>query len=187
MTEALLIVDAQNDFLPGGALPVPNGDQIIEPILNVRDKFDYAIITFDAHPEDHCSFKENGGIWPKHCVVDTHGYYYPLEIFSIASGFVFKGRSRHFDSYSAFYDDGGGASTDLTEQLRDKDIDTLYVCGLATEYCVKFTVLDALKNGFKVVVLVDAIRGINNKDESDALKEMKEAGAIISQTSKVEL
>ncbi len=178
MRSAFLWVDVQNDFLPGGSLAVPDGDKILKEILDVSngDPHIPRIWTMDWHPANHCSFST----WPAHCIQWTEGADISSAFDSIREGdfVVKKGKNPKFDSYSAFYDDGG-ESTGLTQFLRLRRCDTLYVGGLATEYCVKATVLDAIKDGFKVVVLADCCRGITEDGSKIALQEMFTAGAAI--------
>jgi len=180
MKSAVLIVDAQNDFMEFGALEVPGSNRILQPIVNIvsADKFP-VFWTLDSHPRDHCSFKRNGGQWPDHCIEDSYGWeIHPKldEYISDKDMMVYKGQDPKFDSYSGFYDDGGN-STHLDKELVKAKIDHLYVCGLATEYCVKFTVLDALAAGFKVSVVLNAIKGIDPVEEIKAIEEMAKEGA----------
>jgi len=177
--KALLIVDPQNDFMPGGSLAVPDGDQIIPFINNHRDYYEMVVWTKDWHPEKHCSFKENGGIWPRHCVQFTQGAWYHQKLdFRAGDYVVTKGKDKKFDSYSAFKDDGG-TFTGLKELLDNKGIKEIDVCGLALEYCVKFTVMDALALGFKVNLITAGCRGLQEEDIQKALSEMEQAGATI--------
>ena len=184
--DALLIVDFQNDFTPGGALPVGCGDEIAEPINAIADRFDVVFATRDWHPPDHGSFEgvevdpakwhgvDPPSIWPVHCVQGTPGAkLHPSLDQSNVDEIVDKGQDPNTQGYSAF--DG----TTLAEMLRDRGVDDVYVAGLATDYCVKNTVLDALDEGFQVTVLTDAVRGIDAErgDVERALKEMRRAGA----------
>lgn len=177
MTTALLVVDAQNDFMPGGALAVPEGDQII-PAINVAIiNFNQIIWTRDWHPEDHCSFEDNGGTWPVHCVAETPGAQINGKLPVSKKHHIWdKATSSKADAYSPFQNENGKKSG-FVKFLNGLKVKELYICGLATEYCVKATVLDALKAGFKVVVITDAIHGIAPQDTKDALKEMIDAGA----------
>ncbi|OGN08952.1 MAG: hypothetical protein A3J46_05670 [Candidatus Yanofskybacteria bacterium RIFCSPHIGHO2_02_FULL_41_11] len=195
MKKALLIVDVQNDFCPGGALAVPDGDQVIEPLNRVivlrAIISDWLVIpSRDWHPADHCSFKEQGGLWPPHCVQGTVGAsFHPnllLLLSSIERG-IRKGFRQDEDSYSAF--DGSMALdwdkfTSLEKFLRQKEVTEVYIGGLATDYCVKATALDAVKKGFKTFLLLDACRAVNvNPGDGDsAVDEMSEAGVIITNT-----
>ncbi len=177
--KTLLVVDAQKDFMPGGSLAVPGGDEIVPYINNIRNSYDKIFWTKDWHPADHCSFKENGGIWPIHCVKMSKGseFHDNLEVHT-DEYIVTKGKDPQFDSYSAFLDEGErhtGLSY-LLHQLKIKEFD---VCGLATEYCVKFTVIDALILGFRVNLLQAGCRGIKTEDANIAIGYMKRAGAIL--------
>jgi nicotinamidase/pyrazinamidase len=183
--DALIIVDVQNDFCPGGALGVEDGDEII-PVLNrYIDRFRAArlpvIATRDWHPERTSHFKSFGGVWPAHCVQGTAGAAFHSDLRLAGDVIVMsKGMGADEDSYSAFQgkDDSG---TPLAELLRRFGVRRIFVGGLATDYCVKQTTLDALAHGFEVVVLGAAIRGVNLSpgDSEKALGEMSEAGATI--------
>jgi len=175
---ALIIVDVQKDFCPGGALPVPKGAEVV-PILNrYIERFKrvggpvYA--TRDLHPPDHVSFKSQGGIWPAHCVKGTDGAeFHPALKLPRNTRIVSKATERNQEAYSGFQ------GTDLQQDLKKKDVETAFVGGLATDYCVKSTVLDALGFGFKAVLLKDAVRGVNLKpdDSEKAIEEMVKKGA----------
>ncbi len=177
--DALLIVDVQKDFLPGGALSVGKGDMIIGPINRLIAIFAErslpVIATRDWHPKDHSSFEEFGGIWPRHCVVDSKGAGFPEELELPGDTIIIsKGTRREKDAYSGF------EGTTLYECLKKLDIGRLFVAGLATDYCVLNTVLDALRLGFECVVVEDAIRPVDVRkgDGERAIKRMKEKGAI---------
>lgn len=176
--DALIIVDVQRDFCPGGTLPVPNGDAVV-PVLNeyikiFRKAGASIYATRDWHPPNHASFKEKGGIWPTHCVQDTEGakFHPELELPKVAV-VVSKATDPEKDAYSGF------ESTNLKEELEGKRIKRVFIGGLATDYCVKSTILDAVKQGFETVLLQDAIRGVNLKphDDERAIKGMVAAGA----------
>lgn len=176
--DALIIVDVQRDFCPGGTLPVPNGDAVV-PVLNgyikiFRKAGASIYATRDWHPPNHASFKEKGGIWPTHCVQDTEGakFHPELELPKVAV-VVSKATDPEKDAYSGF------ESTNLKEELEGKRIKRVFIGGLATDYCVKSTILDAIKQGFETVLLQDAIRGVNLKphDDERAIKGMVAAGA----------
>ena len=180
---ALLLVDVQNDFCPGGALPVPDGDKVVVPLNRLASCFEAAGLTViasrDWHPEVTCHFREFGGAWPPHCVKDSSGaaFHHALRLPG-ATVIISKGISPDSDSYSAF----DGRSEDgmsLDETLSVMNIRKLYVGGLATDYCIRSSVLDALSAGYEVTVLVDAIAGvdINPGDSEKALDEMRLAGA----------
>lgn len=187
--EALIIVDVQNDFCPGGSLAVPDGDRVIPVIQQWVDRFQqqgHAIITTqDAHPSDHMSFRERGGPWPPHCVVGTRGFDLHPGLNLPPHAVVHKGYERDHDAYSGFEGTVQWLSTELPEPvslqdyLRSEGVDTVYVAGLATDYCVKATVLDALKAGFDTAVIADGVRGVDVQpgDSEKALAEMVRRGA----------
>ncbi len=174
---ALVVVDIQNDFCPGGALPVAEGDKVV-PILNKYiEKFRNAgapiIFTRDWHPPDHSSFKAQGGPWPPHCVQNSEGARFHPNLLIPQEGEIVSKADKRDEAYSFF------KGTDLATKLRGRGIKRLLVGGLATDYCVKETVLDGLKYGFEVFHLDDASRGVNvNPDDSEqALREMVAKGA----------
>jgi nicotinamidase/pyrazinamidase len=176
MAEALVIVDFQNDFTPGGALAVAEGDQIAERVneLAADPRFEFVIATRDWHPRDHGSFKEQGGIWPVHCVQDTEGAeLHPALDRSNVDLVLDKGEDPATDGYSGF------EGTGLEGLLRERGIDRLTLVGLATDVCVKNTALDALRAGFEVSVDEQGVRGVELEpgDSERALEAMKEAGA----------
>jgi nicotinamidase/pyrazinamidase len=177
--DALLIVDVQRDFLPGGALAVANGDEVV-PVLNrylelARAKGLPVIASRDWHPPDHCSFRARGGPWPVHCVAGTAGAAFApgLELPREAE-IVSKATGADADAYSAF------EGTGLGQRLRERGVQRLLIGGLATDYCVLNTVRDALKEGFQVLLLEDAIRAVDVKpgDGSRAARGMRDAGAV---------
>ena len=177
-TDALIVVDVQNDFCPGGALPVPAGDQVV-PFLNdyiamFRKANAGLFATRDWHPPNHISFKDHGGRWPPHCIQNTHGamFHHDLKLPNDAT-IVSKAIDPLKEAYSGF--DG----TKLVNMLRTRGTTRVFVGGLATDYCVKNTVLDALKLGFDAVLLSDAIAGINAEpnDAAKAVNEMLRNGA----------
>jgi len=174
--KALIVVDLQYDFMPGGSLPVPEGDKIYQQINTIRDSFDLVVFTSDWHPANHCSFKENGGIWPVHCVQYTEGAQIDKRVIRNNDIVITKGVNQDVDSYSGFWDNERKHKTDLDSILLMRKIDTVYVCGLATDYCVKFTALDAKELGYNTYVITDACKGVNMNpgDVEKAIKEMKE-------------
>ena len=180
MIDALLIVDPQVDFCPGGALPVPGGDAIFPAVNRAALILPWTVASRDWHPPDHVSFQAQGGPWPVHCVAGTHGaeFHAALDTGRVAKVFS-KGSDPAREAYSAF--DG----TDLAGWLRERHVGRLYVSGLATDYCVRASVLDALHDGFPVVVLEDAIGAVDVTpgDGERALAEMREAGAAVSRSS----
>jgi nicotinamidase/pyrazinamidase len=174
---ALVIVDVQYDFLPGGALGVPGGDEIIPVITELAPQYDLVVCTQDWHPRNHCSFAANGGPWPEHCVENTHGAALPDEIRDVAEYFVFKGTHERIEAYSGFH------GTELADDLRAAGVTAVTVVGLATDYCVRATALDAAAAGFDTAVIPDACRAVNINpgDETAALLDMIAAGVTIGQ------
>lgn len=176
---ALILVDIQNDFCPGGALGVSDGDQIVPAVNRLIPEFPLVISTQDWHPANHISFKQQGGPWPPHCVQRTSGaeLHPDLRTDTIAHHFR-KASSPEKDDYSEFEGkDARGRSLD--ELLRSQGVNTLYVVGLATDYCVLETVLDGIKYGYEVHAVTDAMRAVNvNPDDGEkALQKMVEHGA----------
>ena len=194
----LLLIDLQNDFLPGGTLAVPGADELVPVVNALMPGFDLVVATQDWHPPDHGSFAANHPgrdlfetidldglsqtLWPVHCVRNTGGALFAptLETRRIARVFP-KGTNPRIDSYSGFHDNGHRNSTGLGDWLRAQGVKRLSVAGVATDYCVKFTVLDALAEGFAVDVLARACRGVNLTpgDCERALEEMRAAGAAL--------
>lgn len=175
--DALLCVDVQNDFLPGGSLGVPQGDAVVEPLNRCLRRFTRlglpVFATRDWHPPHHVSFAERGGPWPPHCVADTPGARFaPTLRLPANATIVSKATTPERDAYSGF--DG----TDLAARLRALAVRRLFVGGLATEYCVLATVRDALARGFAVVLLTDAVRAVEPRDSEGALQEMLRLGAV---------
>lgn len=195
---ALILVDLQNDFFPGGSLAVKEGDQVL-PAINALLKmpFDLIIATKDYHPPLHVSFASTHGkkvgdviennessqiLWPNHCIQGTKGSdFAPGWDSSLVHQVVHKGTNLTVDSYSTFFDNGRKQETGLNQLLKDLGIKTIYIAGLATDYCVKYSVLDALDLGFKVNVVKEGCRpvNLNPEDEENALQEMRENGASI--------
>jgi nicotinamidase/pyrazinamidase len=181
--KALLVVDVQNDFCPGGALGIPGGDKIV-PVVNrcidyFRKKKLPIFFTRDWHPVRTTHFKDFGGVWPVHCIRNSRGsQFHPALKIPKEGVLLYKGMDPEKDAYSSFHaEDEKGR--DLAKVLKLIGIKELYIAGLATDYCVKFTTRDALKHGFKVKVLIDAIKGVDLKpgDSEKALKEMFKQGA----------
>jgi nicotinamidase/pyrazinamidase len=182
--DALVIVDVQNDFCPGGALAVEGADEVV-PVLNEYIEHFAAVglpifVTRDWHPRKTSHFKTYGGVWPAHCVQDTVGAEFHRDLkLSPDMIVVSKGSAADEDSYSAFQarDDAG---VPVAELLRRLNVGRIFVGGLATDYCVKYTALDALQAGFAVVLLLDAIRGVDLQpgDSARALAEVRAAGAM---------
>lgn len=201
--KAMIVVDVQYDFLPGGALEVPEGDKILPVINKLMPEFDLVVATQDWHPEDHGSFaanhegKEVGDVteldgleqilWPVHCVQGSRGAEFSDELDQSQITKVFrKGTEAHIDSYSGLYDNGHRKSTGLAEYLRERHVEEVYIAGLAADYCVKFTALDAVEEGFKTHLFRDGTRAVNMDpgDFDKAIKEMAEKGVKIISSEK---
>jgi nicotinamidase/pyrazinamidase len=174
--EALIAVDVQNDFCAGGALEVPDGDAVVDPINRLAAQVPFVVATRDWHPPDHDSFREQGGPWPVHCVRETGGAeLHPRLHTSELDAIVDAGREADHEGYSGFED------TELERMLRDQGVDKVHIAGLALDYCVKETALDARRAGFDVVLHLGATRAINAApgDDERALAELREAGVEI--------
>lgn len=194
--KALLIIDMQNDFMPGGALAVPGGDQIIPLVNKLQEKFKLVIATQDWHPENHLSFAENHHnknefdvidlegieqtLWPVHCIQTSDGAdFHPHLNASRIEAIFRKGTDPKIDSYSGFYDNAHRKSTGLSGYLKEKGVTSIYFCGLAAEYCVGFSVLDALEEGFKVTLFEDATRALDDAAfETMKTKILEKGGRI---------
>jgi len=200
--KALILVDIQNDFLPGGALAVPDGDKVIPLANKLQPLLPLVVATQDWHPANHGSFAAshpgknvfeqidlNGlpqTLWPVHSVQNTKGAELAATLNRDRIAKVFpKGTDASIDSYSGLFDNGHRRSTGLGEWLKAKGVSEVYVCGLATDYCVKFTALDAVQFGFKTFLIEDASRGVNLQpdDVSNAIAEMKRAGVTVVQSA----
>ncbi len=186
-SDALIIVDVQNDFLPGGALAVPHGDAIV-PVLNqyIECFCRHGLPVFatrDWHPANHCSFHDQGGPWPAHCVAGTNGAEFPPTLHLPADVRVIsKAGQPEKDAYSGF--DG----TALHDALQEAGASRLFIGGLATDYCVLSTVQDALRLGYRVCLLADAIRAVNVNDGDDvrAVADMRAAGAVVIRVAQLQ-
>jgi nicotinamidase/pyrazinamidase len=185
--DALLVVDVQRDFLPGGALAVPDGDRIVPVLQRHLERFERAgrpiLFTRDWHPADHMSFRAQGGPWPPHCVAGTPGAgFAPGLDLPAAAQLVSKGTRPDAEAYSGF------EGTGLAARLRQQGVQRLFVGGLATDYCVRATVLDALREGFEVLLLGDAVRAVDVRpgDGECALRDMLQAGAGITCHEQIE-
>jgi nicotinamidase/pyrazinamidase len=180
--DALVLVDVQHDFLPGGALGVAEGERIFDPIDALAPRFARVYATRDWHPADHSSFAAQGGPWPVHCVAESHGaaFHERLPLQQV-DRVIDKGIAVETDGYSGF------AATALDDDLREHGVKRVFVCGLATDYCVKATALDAKAAEFDVVVLEDASAAVNVQpgDETRALDELRAAGVAIARSSDV--
>jgi nicotinamidase/pyrazinamidase len=174
--DGLIVVDVQNDFCAGGALPVPDGDAVVDPINGLAAQYPFVVATRDWHPANHNSFRDQGGPWPPHCVQGTGGAELHSKLHtSELDAVVDAGREPDHEGYSGF------EYTELERLLRDQGVDTVHVAGLALDYCVKETALDARRLGFDVVLHVGATRAIDAKpgDGERALEELREAGVQI--------
>jgi nicotinamidase/pyrazinamidase len=173
LVDGLIVVDVQNDFCPGGALAVPGGDAVVEPINRLMDEVGLVVATRDWHPPDHGSFAEQGGPWPVHCVRDTPGAQLHSGLRSEAvDAVVDKGRDAGLEGYSGF------EATELEELLRSHDVDRVHVAGLALDYCVRATALEARERGFDVVVHTGATRAIGDADA--VLDDLRQAGVQVA-------
>jgi nicotinamidase/pyrazinamidase len=188
MTKALIIVDVQYDFLPGGALAVPDGDKIIDPILRLENSkfYDYVVCSADYHPKNHSSFIENGGQWPTHCIQGTKGATVEHSILAVSEYYVQKGSNPEREAYSAF-DGFVYAGRDiiyehppLSEFLASKNVNRVDVCGLALDYCVAATAISAARNKFETHVWLDLTRPVDYISACEAITEMQAAGVTFN-------
>ncbi len=202
--KALVVVDVQRDFVPGGALAVPAGDEVVPVANSLMKRFELVVATQDWHPPDHLSFAANHPgrqvgdrvvvdgleqvLWPVHCVQETRGAAFAEGLDTSRIGHVVrKGTDPRIDSYSGFYDNARRKTTGLHEYLRGRGVGTVYVLGLATDYCVRFTVQDALRLGYETYLVVDGCRAVNLAagDGAQAVAEMRAAGAKIVTSEEV--
>ena len=202
--KALILVDIQNDFVTGGALAVPEGETIIPTVNQLQKHFELIIATKDWHPEEHGSFAANHSdkqpgeridlhgleqvLWPIHCVQETEGAEFVAELDTSKVDMIFvKGTDETIDSYSGFFDNGHRKSTGLGQYLKAKQVTEVYVVGLATDYCVKFTALDALELGFETYLIEDASKGVNlaEGDVEKAVAEMRKKGVQVIQSTEM--
>lgn len=202
--KALIIVDVQNDFVPGGALAVQEGDQVVPVINRLQQHFDFIVATQDWHPRDHGSFAANHTgrqpgemidlyglrqvLWPVHCVQGSTGAEFHPDLYKSNWKAIFrKGSDKTVDSYSGFFDNGRRGDTGLGAFLEAEGVKSVFVCGLATDYCVKYTALDAISLGFETVLIKDACRAVNLKesDEAAAIEEMRAAGVRIQTAEEI--
>jgi len=196
--KALIIVDVQNDFVPGGLLSVPDGDQVVPVINRLESKFDLVVATQDWHPPDHGSFAESHEgrepgdlveldglqqiLWPTHCVQNTAGAELVATLSTARVARIFlKGTDPKVDSYSGFFDNAQRRATGLHDYLASKEVSAVCIAGLATDYCVKYTALDACRLGYATSLVADACRGVELKpgDVAAAIEEMTEAGVTV--------
>jgi nicotinamidase/pyrazinamidase len=202
MKSALLLVDLQNDFMPTGTLPVPAGDEVIPLANTLQDYFECVVATQDWHPRHHGSFAGNHPglapgdrvalagltqiLWPTHCVQGTPGAEWATGLKTDRIEKVFqKGVDSHVDSYSGFFDNGHQKATGLSDYLLQRQISELFIMGLALDYCVKYTVLDACQLGFKTFLIEDACRGVNPEACVLAIEEMQAAGAYVIRSAAI--
>ena len=193
MSSALIIIDMQNDFCPGGALAVKDGEKIIEPINSAQEEFETIILTQDWHPKEHSSFASNNSaevystiemdygpqiLWPDHCIQGSVGANFHKNLNTNNSDLILrKGRNPKIDSYSAFFENDKNTTTGLEGYLVKKEIKRVYLCGLAFDYCVFYSALDGVNLGFEVFVFQDLTKAIDlNKSEEIAKKTMIEKG-----------
>jgi nicotinamidase/pyrazinamidase len=198
--KTLVIVDAQYDFMPGGALEVKEGNKIIPVINQIQDKFELVVATQDWHPKGHSSFASSHDgknafekidwrgmeqvLWPDHCVQESKGAEIHADLNTKTVEAIFrKGMNPKIDSYSGFYDNGHEKSTGLSGYLKEKNAKELYFCGLAADICVYFTIKDALREGFKVKLIKDATRPLDVNDFKDQQKELSSRGVEIIESN----
>lgn len=199
---ALILVDIQNDFVTGGKLEVPNGEQIVPLVNSLAKEFELVVATQDWHPQEHKSFASNhpgtnifdvitlGGLeqvlWPDHCVQGTRGAEFHPQLSMARIEAIFrKGMDPEIDSYSGFYDNGRRKSTGLSGYLKERGVEAVYVCGLAADYCVFFTVRDALQLGFRTFLIEDATRAINKDGFEKAKREVVSLGGTVLNSEKI--
>lgn len=199
---ALILVDLQNDFVEGGALAVLDGKSVVEIANGMQPLFDVVLATQDWHPSDHQSFAtaypdKNVGdvidlhglpqvLWPRHCVQDTVGADFVATLNTDAIQHVVrKGTDPEIDSYSGFFDNGHRKQTEMTAVLKDAGVDEVWLMGIATDYCVKFTALDSVEQGFPTVLIADGCRAVNLKpgDGAAAIEEMRRAGVRVVESA----
>lgn len=202
---ALLVIDVQNDFLPGGRLAVPDGDEVVPLINDIAEGFEHVLFTQDWHPAGHSSFASSHRdkepfdrvmleygeqiLWPDHCIQGSEGAAFPSNL-NVRRGelIIRKGFRKEIDSYSAFFENDQDTPTGLTGYLRERGIDTLFLAGLALDFCVHWSAVDGINQGFNVVVLKDATRAIDSDGSLDhAMTRMQEAGADVSISDELRL
>jgi nicotinamidase/pyrazinamidase len=197
--KALILVDIQNDFLPGGALAISEGDQIIPIVNNLQNYFDVVIATQDWHPKNHQSFASSHPgknvfdvislydlpqtLWPDHCIQGENGSQFPSSLqFNRVEAIFKKGMDVTIDSYSAFYDNGHRKNTGLAGYLKDKNVTDVYLTGLAGDICVYYSALDSLEENFETFIIEDATRPVNQQDFDQAMKVFLEKGGKLVQS-----
>ncbi|WP_265823692.1 bifunctional nicotinamidase/pyrazinamidase [Geovibrio ferrireducens] len=202
---ALIVVDVQNDFCPGGALAVKNGSRVVPAINSLMDSFEVIVGTQDWHPVNHSSFASNNDaepfsvktlngvnqvMWPEHCIQGSNGADFHPDLHADAFNIIIrKGTNPDIDSYSAFTENDGVTVTGLRGWLSELDIKKVYITGLATDFCVLYTALDAVKAGFETYVIEDACKGVDFPEGNvvKAVSAMKEAGIRVVQAADVRL
>lgn len=194
--KALIIVDMQNDFLPGGSLAVADGDKVIPVINKIQSAFDLVIATQDWHPKDHASFASNHAgkeimdvielddlqqvLWPDHCIQGTEGAEFTNQLETDRVELIVrKGTDKQIDSYSAFFDNGRKKSTGLAGYLLERGVIQVTICGLAGDFCVYYTAMDALELGFQADILLDGTAAIDPDGFDEKIKLFKEKGGIL--------
>lgn len=196
--KALILIDIQNDFIPGGSLAVPKGDEIIPVVNRLQEKFDLVVATQDWHPKNHISFASNQNgkdpfdkieleemeqiLWPDHCLQNSKGAeFHPDLNTTKVEAIIRKGMNPEIDSYSGFYDNGHKKSTGLAGYLREKGVDELYFCGLAADVCVYFSLKDALEEGFSATLIEDATRALDDDKFAEMKKELVDKGMKVNE------
>ncbi|HER10034.1 MAG TPA: bifunctional nicotinamidase/pyrazinamidase [Bacteroides sp.] len=198
---ALLLIDIQKDFLPGGSLEVPEGDKIIPVVNEIQEYFDIVVATQDWHPEDHGSFASNHPgkkpgdkvaldgveqiLWPDHCIQQSEGAEFADDLnMERVQNIIKKGTDPDIDSYSGFFDNKHRRATGLHEYLREKDVDTVTIVGLAADVCVRYTALDAMELGYKVFLVRNATRAVDGDEAlENTLRELRKEGAGVVDSS----
>jgi len=200
--DALIVIDVQNDFCPGGALAVPKGNEIVPLVNRLIEQFDHVVLTQDWHPRGHSSFASthkgqpfatirlgygDQTLWPDHCVQGTKGAEFHRDLAARDSELVLrKGFRKEIDSYSAFYENDRATKTGLNGYLRDRGLKRLFMCGLATDFCVAWSALDGRREGFPVVVIEDACRAIDlNGSLAAARSEMIKVGITLAGSDQI--
>ena len=200
--DALIVIDVQNDFCPGGALAVPKGDEIVPLVNRLIDQFQHVVLTQDWHPKGHSSFASthkgdaftaikldygDQTLWPDHCVQGTKGAEFHRDLVVRESELVLrKGFRKEIDSYSAFYENDRATKTGLNGYLRDRGLKRLFLCGLATDFCVAWSALDGRRDGFPIIVVEDACRAIDlNGSLAAARGEMLKSGITLANSSQI--
>lgn len=169
--DVLVVVDVQNDFCPGGALAVADGDAVIPVIHQIAERFEHMVLTQDWHPLGHCSFASEGGRWPDHCLQGTRGAdFHPALQLTRAELILRKGFRQDLDSYSAFFENDHTTPTGLASYFRERGFRRVFLAGLAYDFCVGFSAVDARRAGFEAVVIRDACRAI---DVNGSVREME--------------